>query len=218
MMMPPTIEVASLGFENSLILMVLALVVFGPRRLPGIGKQIGKLMYEVRKASNDFKFQMEEELRSVEDAERRKKEEERLRAVMPVEVSAEDGGDDSQENNGTDSQVSDSRPGPPDGSGAPCSVESPYPNEGYYPATTAAEDSWAKAAKLGDSEEAAYPQIQLPTTGEPVPAARPGKRTAQVKKPVAAKNATPKVKSKEKPVKAASPAKKPIKKTGDKNA
>ena len=48
---------------DSLILMVLALVVFGPRRLPQIGRQIGKLMYEFRKASNDFKFQMEEELR-----------------------------------------------------------------------------------------------------------------------------------------------------------
>jgi Tat protein translocase TatB subunit len=64
---PPTIEIASFGFENSLVLMVLALVVFGPRRLPQIGRQIGKLMYEFRKASNDFKFQMEEELRNAED-------------------------------------------------------------------------------------------------------------------------------------------------------
>ena len=74
--MPQTIEVANLGMWDSLILMVMALVVFGPRRLPEIGRQIGKLMYEVRKASNDFKFQMEEELRKAEDADRRKKEEE----------------------------------------------------------------------------------------------------------------------------------------------
>jgi sec-independent protein translocase protein TatB len=66
---------------DSLILMVLALVVFGPRRLPLIGRQIGKLMYEFRKASNDFKFQMEEELRHAEDADRRQKEEERLKAI-----------------------------------------------------------------------------------------------------------------------------------------
>jgi len=69
------------GDVDSLILMVMALVVFGPRRLPEIGRQIGKLMYEVRKASNDFKFQMEEELRSSEDAERRRKDEERQRAL-----------------------------------------------------------------------------------------------------------------------------------------
>ena len=203
MMMSPTIEVASLGFENSLILMVLALVVFGPRRLPGIGKQIGKLMYEVRKASNDFKFQMEEELRSAEDAERRKKEEERPRALTP----------DSQDSTGgIDSQVSEARPGPPESA----RVESPYPDEVYYPAKTT-DDSWAKAAKLGESEEASYPQIQPPATGEPVPAVRPGKRTVPVKV-VAAKKVVPKAKSKEKPVKAATPAKKSIKKTGGKNA
>jgi sec-independent protein translocase protein TatB len=82
MVSPPPIELATLGWEDSLILMVLALVVFGPRRLPMIGRQIGKLMYEFRKASNDFKFQMEEELRAAEDADRRKKEEaERQRAA-----------------------------------------------------------------------------------------------------------------------------------------
>jgi sec-independent protein translocase protein TatB len=41
-------------------------------------------MYEFRKASNDFKFQMEEELRAAEDADRRKKEEERMKALATV--------------------------------------------------------------------------------------------------------------------------------------
>jgi sec-independent protein translocase protein TatB len=78
----PQILLGSLGMTDSLILMVMALVVFGPRRLPQIGRQIGKLMYEFRKASNDFKFQMEEELRNSEEAERRKKEEaERQKAL-----------------------------------------------------------------------------------------------------------------------------------------
>ena len=70
---PPTIEVASIGIPDTMLLMLLALVVFGPRRLPEIGRQIGKLMYEFRKVSNDFKFQMEEELRASEEAERQKK-------------------------------------------------------------------------------------------------------------------------------------------------
>ena len=60
---------------DSIILMILALVVFGPRRLPEIGRKVGKIMYEFRKASNDFKFQMEQELRNAEDAERRQKDE-----------------------------------------------------------------------------------------------------------------------------------------------
>src|SRR5580704_4418073 len=79
---PPPIMMANLGMADTLILMVLALVVFGPRRLPQIGRQIGKLMYEFRKASNDFKFQMEEELRQSEEADRRKKEEEERQKAL----------------------------------------------------------------------------------------------------------------------------------------
>src|SRR6202162_5658418 len=82
---PPPIQMANLGMTDTLIIMVIALVVLGPRRLPLIGRQFGKLMYEFRKASNDFKFQMEEELRLSEEADRRKKEEaERARvAALP---------------------------------------------------------------------------------------------------------------------------------------
>jgi len=80
----PPILVGTVSMVDSIILMIMALVVFGPRRLPQIGRQIGKLMYEFRKASNDFKFQMEEELRNAEEADRRKKEEERQRSLAAL--------------------------------------------------------------------------------------------------------------------------------------
>ncbi len=159
---PPTIEFASLGMWDSLILMVMALVVFGPRRLPEIGRQIGKLMYEVRKASNDFKFQMEEEVRKAEDADRRKKEEERLGALALAAPN---------------SQAAESRAGPPVVDGQ-FPVPSPYPEEGVYPSViAAAQDSQAGGA---------YPRIQPPSTGEPVAAARPGSLTAQAEAPAEA--------------------------------
>jgi sec-independent protein translocase protein TatB len=86
---PLPIEQASVGMADSIILMILALVVFGPRKLPQIGRQIGKLMYEFRKASNDFKFQMEEELRMSEEAERKQKEEaQRQQTLAAQSVSA----------------------------------------------------------------------------------------------------------------------------------
>ncbi|MGB9407520.1 MAG: twin-arginine translocase TatA/TatE family subunit [Terracidiphilus sp.] len=170
MVMPPTIEVASLGMWDSLILLVMALVVFGPRRLPEIGRKIGKVMYEVRKASNDFKFQMEEELRNVEEADRRKKDEERLSALALAAPAASAGTD-------LDSQVPEAGPGAPSseapGSGA--SQESPYPDEAVYPAVVATAPE-AQAAVT-------YPQIQPPSTGAPVAAARPGSLTEQVKEP-----------------------------------
>src|ERR1700678_1018241 len=80
---PTTIEIASIGIPDTMLLMLLALVVFGPRRLPEIGRQIGKLMYEFRKVSNDFKFQMEEELRASEEAERQRKLDE-AQAAQPA--------------------------------------------------------------------------------------------------------------------------------------
>jgi sec-independent protein translocase protein TatB len=164
MMMPPTIQVASLGFENSLILMVLALVVFGPRRLPEIGRRIGKIMYEVRKASNDFKFQMEEELRNAEEAERRKKEEERLSALPPSEPAA---------------AVS-----PAPEAASTTSAESPYPDQVLYPPATAAASEEPYPRILPPSTGKQVPAAR--------PGKRPAQAKAPaVKKPVRAAKAKP---------------------------
>lgn len=80
----PIVLRASLGAPDMLFLMVLALVVFGPRRLPEIGRQIGKLMYEFRKASNDFKLQIEDELRAAEEADRQKKLDQERQAALTL--------------------------------------------------------------------------------------------------------------------------------------
>jgi sec-independent protein translocase protein TatB len=80
---PESISAASIGIPDTFFLMILALIVFGPRRLPEIGRQIGKLMYEFRKVSNDFKFQMEEELRASEEADRVRK----LEAVSATQTA-----------------------------------------------------------------------------------------------------------------------------------
>src|SRR5215475_10634042 len=59
-------------FGDSIFIFLLALVLFGPKRLPEIGRQIGKLLAEFRRASNDFKMQIDEELRTMEQQERQK--------------------------------------------------------------------------------------------------------------------------------------------------
>lgn len=68
----PPVSQATFGVGDTLMIVVVALIVFGPKKLPEISRQIGKLLYEFRKASNDFKFQIEEELRAAEQAERQK--------------------------------------------------------------------------------------------------------------------------------------------------
>jgi sec-independent protein translocase protein TatB len=60
-------------FGDSIFIFLMALVLFGPKKLPEIGRTIGKLLAEFRRASNEFKFQIQEELRNMEDEERRKK-------------------------------------------------------------------------------------------------------------------------------------------------
>jgi TatA/E family protein of Tat protein translocase len=54
----------SLGGPELLLILVVALIVFGPRKLPEIGKSMGKMLVEFRRASNDFKRTIETEVES----------------------------------------------------------------------------------------------------------------------------------------------------------
>ena len=51
-----------LGGPELVLILVLALIVFGPRRLPEIGKSMGRLLAEFRKASTDFQRTIEDEV------------------------------------------------------------------------------------------------------------------------------------------------------------
>ena len=55
-----------MSFGELLFLAVLALLVFGPRKLPEIARQFAKIMTELRRASNDFRYSLEEEVRDLE--------------------------------------------------------------------------------------------------------------------------------------------------------
>jgi sec-independent protein translocase protein TatB len=61
------------SFSDSIVLFILALLLFGPKRLPQLARELGKWVGEFRRASNEFKMQMEEELRLTEQADRNKK-------------------------------------------------------------------------------------------------------------------------------------------------
>ena len=60
------------SFADSIFLFVLALLLFGPKKLPVLARELGKWMGEFRRASNEFKMQMEDELRASEQADRQK--------------------------------------------------------------------------------------------------------------------------------------------------
>jgi sec-independent protein translocase protein TatB len=75
-------------FMDSIFIFGLMLVLFGPKKLPEIARQAGKLMMEFRRASNEFKMQMEDELRAAEQAERQKKLEAETQAAVALAASA----------------------------------------------------------------------------------------------------------------------------------
>ena len=61
-----------MSFSETVFLFVLALVIFGPKKLPEIARQVGKWMNEFRRASNEFKSQIEQEIAHIEVEERKR--------------------------------------------------------------------------------------------------------------------------------------------------
>jgi len=56
-----------LGVPELLVIFVIALIVFGPRKLPELGKSLGKGLAEFRRASNDLRNTLEEEVKNEEN-------------------------------------------------------------------------------------------------------------------------------------------------------
>jgi sec-independent protein translocase protein TatA len=59
----------SIGMPELIIIFVIALIIFGPRKLPELGKSLGKSIAEFKKASNELRNTLEEEIRIEEQKE-----------------------------------------------------------------------------------------------------------------------------------------------------
>lgn len=56
----------SLGFAEILFILALALLVFGPKRLPEVGRTLGRTLREFRRATSDLKRSVEREIGQLE--------------------------------------------------------------------------------------------------------------------------------------------------------
>jgi len=56
----------AMGFSETIFLFLLALLIFGPKRLPEIARQVGKALNEFKRASNEFKAQLASEISQIE--------------------------------------------------------------------------------------------------------------------------------------------------------
>jgi sec-independent protein translocase protein TatB len=63
-----------MSFPDTVVLFILALLLFGPKKLPQIARQVGKALAEFKRASNEFKAQIESEISQLEFEEKRKEQ------------------------------------------------------------------------------------------------------------------------------------------------
>jgi sec-independent protein translocase protein TatB len=56
----------NLGFPEMMFIFILALILFGPKKLPEIGRQVGRGLSEFKRASREFQMQIEDEVRKLE--------------------------------------------------------------------------------------------------------------------------------------------------------
>lgn len=59
-------EFMNLGVSEMVFIFLLALIIFGPKKLPEIGRQIGRALNEFKRASNEFKAQIESEINNLD--------------------------------------------------------------------------------------------------------------------------------------------------------
>ncbi len=59
-----------IGMPELIIILVIALIIFGPRKLPELGKSLGRSINEFKKASNELRSTLEDEIRVEEQRDR----------------------------------------------------------------------------------------------------------------------------------------------------
>jgi sec-independent protein translocase protein TatB len=72
-----------LSLPHLAVLFVLALIVFGPQKLPELARMLGKATAEFRKMTNDFRYALEDEVRELERQTRIREEEKAAAAQVP---------------------------------------------------------------------------------------------------------------------------------------
>jgi sec-independent protein translocase protein TatA len=74
----------SLGMPELIVIFVIALIIFGPRKLPELGRSLGRSLAEFKRASNELKSTLEEEIR----LEEQRVDLEASKAAAPAAVAA----------------------------------------------------------------------------------------------------------------------------------
>jgi TatA/E family protein of Tat protein translocase len=80
----------SIGMPELVIILVIALVIFGPRKLPELGRSLGKSLGEFKRASNELRSTLEDEIRLEEQRDAQAARAKADTAPRPTAVTTED--------------------------------------------------------------------------------------------------------------------------------
>ena len=152
------------SFPDSAVLILLVLLLFGPKKLPELARQFGKLMADFRKASNEFRTQMEEELRISEQADRQKKIA-ATEAAAPATPAIEASNDSAQTVDADSAYATKNQP----------SLDSAFDAESQYPLDSAQQTPLESTYEsISDLASESTPESMPDTAPAPLPIATSG--------------------------------------------
>lgn len=79
----------SIGMPELIIILTLALIIFGPRKLPELGRSLGKSLGEFKRASNELRNTLDEEIRIEEERSTAQKAASPAKPAPPVAADPE---------------------------------------------------------------------------------------------------------------------------------
>ena len=78
-------NIFGVGLPEVTVILILALLIFGPKKLPELGKQLGKTLKSLKKASNEFQNEIDQVMNEEEKEEIPKTLESNLKNKIPKE-------------------------------------------------------------------------------------------------------------------------------------
>lgn len=97
-----------IGGPELLIIVVVALIVIGPKKLPEMMRSLGKGLAEIKNVGNDVKSTLDREIKSAEDEKKREELKEELKREMAAEAKKKEGGEKAESSGKTEATKTDS--------------------------------------------------------------------------------------------------------------